>query len=827
MKKKARLLFILLLLIVCLSNFYRNDTPAENARLHSFSEYPNNGASPDSIPKIPASQFLKNPNPPAPKEINFIKKFLSAFKFKKNADANERIRVKALIDTMRIDANLEISMKNIVLLDSAFNISKSNIDSLVKEIGLTDAAVKKWDTVHLQMTRDLVRNFLWTNWMDKLQLLSAHPEIDISKELNDLKIKNHPGYNKKLKEDTARAKRIALMDSIRTEADKTNSNCYPFPPINTLDSISEKRKYRLLVKNRAEVYGIYNLATTNNFNSDRVEQLDYLLLNSIPFDGNAVKKKADATAEFINGFPLIAAVQQTGSKVGLTLAVDSNNNAASNALSKDDVKFFVSNLVRLLNNMQAAAVNFNIEQLGIALHQPFISFVQQLYDSLKTKHTEIKILLTILPDQKKNEGLISLLRDAVHISRIIIDFSRIPYKPGPGPVSLLYGKQPSTITSTVNWCKAKQLQMGRIILQLPYRGTIWSVGKNNIPHFLEDIGYAQLSNRYVSDNYSFDFSYPPDSSYAIMKDIINVMDTSVGNKDMIARKAKGLIYFDDDISLGKKYQYILDNKLQGVALDGMGDDLGYSELWDELTYRFAFADTVRLSPEDNIPYPELHWNQRWSMYFSLYCYIADHPCAACFKNMKDTGQLNLYNSYMHSLGIDTLFLQENKIRAAKKEQTFYSRFEFVNHLLERQLAKLALILFLILLVSACFYFLKIKYLGAAWKGKKLTGYLSLIVCFLFVISLFSYMYCAGTLPYFGVRPPGISQYATDQGWKVEMDKITQSVNSTKINRGAVCNDTPLPVLLLFVTIGFILVCLLTNSFIVRRLKRKVFPEERE
>jgi len=39
----------------------------------------------------------------------------------------------------------------------------------------------------------------------------------------------------------------------------------------------------------------------------------------------------------------------------------------------------------------------------------------------------------------------------------------------------------------------------------------------------------------------------------------------------------------------------LQNGLGGVAVNSLGFDDGYSELWDELTYKFTTIDTVYLT----------------------------------------------------------------------------------------------------------------------------------------------------------------------------------------------------------------------------------------
>ena len=70
------------------------------------------------------------------------------------------------------------------------------------------------------------------------------------------------------------------------------------------------------------------------------------------------------------------------------------------------------------------------------------------------------------------------------------------------------------------------------------------------------------------------------------------MDSTVlvsNDRDSIYR-----IWTDNESTLGKKYGFILDSKLNGIAISTLGYDAGYGELWDELAYKFLAPDTIQM-----------------------------------------------------------------------------------------------------------------------------------------------------------------------------------------------------------------------------------------
>ena len=56
------------------------------------------------------------------------------------------------------------------------------------------------------------------------------------------------------------------------------------------------------------------------------------------------------------------------------------------------------------------------------------------------------------------------------------------------------------------------------------------------------------------------------------------------------------IWFDDDFTLGKKFDYAVSKNLKGVGVWALGYDNGYEELWDVIDDRFASKEKIVSNP---------------------------------------------------------------------------------------------------------------------------------------------------------------------------------------------------------------------------------------
>ncbi|MCB0376388.1 MAG: hypothetical protein KDD04_10755, partial [Sinomicrobium sp.] len=114
----------------------------------------------------------------------------------------------------------------------------------------------------------------------------------------------------------------------------------------------------------------------------------------------------------------------------------------------------------------------------------------------------------------------------------------------------------------------------QLILALPYYGSLWDSPYSIIPSgnstFVEHITYADIRKKYINKPVYDTISY---TAYYIEPN-----PASQGYKQT---------WFDDEKTLAKKYDFILEQDLYGVGIWALGYDNGHTALWKLLDTKFG------------------------------------------------------------------------------------------------------------------------------------------------------------------------------------------------------------------------------------------------
>jgi hypothetical protein len=224
---------------------------------------------------------------------------------------------------------------------------------------------------------------------------------------------------------------------------------------------------------------------------------------------------------------------------------------------------------------------------------------------------------------------------------------------------------------------------------------------------------------------------------------------------------------------------------------------------------------------------EFNENEKRSRYLYLFRYIITNPCAACITKTGDADAQALSRRYMSDLGVDSIIKKTNIERIRFNKAPFYSRFEYINHILTRLLRNISWIIFTILMILSSFYYLKNSYQGTEWRGRKVVAILSLIAIYFFIMAFFSYLYSAGPLPYIGVKSTANPAYLLDS---IPLPKATNSHKEIQAglyahNPECKCSNISLATILLFTTAIFLIFLLFIVPRFVRLLQRRTYPEQ--
>lgn len=800
MKKTLTLPALAAVIIIGLCNLSMSSSTSTHWGYTSFS-YNNTVTSGDTLPPAPKIPKVKAPPlPKPPKPPNLFKMLGQVFQFGKRSREREKIRVITIIDSLGITDSIAASAANTqFLIDKLTDTVNQNFDSLMSLIREVKEAQKSdLDRAIEDSLRQLDLNEKYAALDNFVRVTKDKYSTTVTeKQLNVLASKIFPiiSFKTEVTDVQNKMDRIRLLDRLR-------DSMYIVRTV--LDSNNRPKSFRVLVKNKLPVYGFYTFHAGGDFNKYRFGHLNTLVY------GNIVINSQDGNIRYLNGMDtssLIERAQKQGCNVALTFTMEGDpgqNDFLRNFASQET---FITTAISLAKFRNASAINISLGVIAAKMAGNFTLFIEKLSERLQ-REPDIQLLLTVPGITLDNNYQLTELNK--FCNAVIIDFSK-NHSLNAAPLASL-----TNIQDVVTYFMKAKIESNKLIVCLPYRGTKWAINSGFYDRYIEDINYATIRSNYPFSAYT--------TSYADTL-VTMVMDSS-NNKHVPIRR----IFYDDENTLAQKFKFILDNKLGGAAVYSINDNANYTGMWDEISYAFAEPDTINV-PVDPGYLPkvkrELTFFEAIAEKFALYNYILQNPCEICYENNTDTAQKNRLDQYMADFSIDSLMQVENARLLANHEDTFRSKFEYVNYQLSRLLTIITVIIFIILLALGIYYFLKMKNEGDTWRWKKITGRTLIAVAVLFVLSFFTWMFSDNVIPYFGASVSANSgyskEYAAYANKVVSADKI-MNTGYCEINKAnSDCINMPLQTLLGIVIFGLLIGFLITRFLIMPLLKREDIP----
>ena len=661
-----------------------------------------------------------------------IKQFVSLFKFKDYRDK----RIIELLNTFKLNDSIAAIQKNVSQLkkDWKDSIRQKYYDTLYAMI---DSAVKKDSTFRDQYEKDAKKTgILIGNILDLISKENAiyagkyapgkFSDEDFNFSANQLFAIT--GLPSDIEKASKRTDRLILLQNIRDSLSKKREL-----------TVSTKRKYSVKLKNKIEVYGFYDYRTGAAVQTERLGYLNTFIYNCV-FIQSETGELTDTHGW--KDADIVTTAQNHGCDVGVTFAFEKPNEDSIFLQKNSSQSTFIREAIELLEFRSGKAINISFKNISPAVKHHFFNFSKRLYETLKKTDSSYKLLLTITATTSANYPVSELLTIS---DRVIIDFSNVREK---SPLKATPLASLSGLKDTLTSFFSSGLPKEKIVICLPYRGVIWEVKAGKKVKFINYIKYKDLRR----NDFSAYASYYPDTlpSYALMDSF------QVVKRDSTLKKQ---IYYDDVLTFSKKYEFILENQVAGVAVNGLGDDFGYTGLWDEMSYAFAEPDTVYT--KEIIPTNGLTFFAKQKRYFTLYYYILQNPCVTCFENIREQDKRDTLKQYLVDLGIHKKLFEKNKMFREKNMDTWRSGFSYLSDQLTYLLRISNMILFLILLAVGTLYTYKTIKLGDSWSFRKLTGFTILGLSILFVLLLFTWLFSSDLVPFFGYRSSYNDGYSSD------------------------------------------------------------------
>lgn len=671
---------------------------------------------------------------PAPK-VGFLKKLLHALQFTKNARAREQVRVLNIITRSGLKDSLQASVRT---LDSVNGVRRTKditqqqqymnevlgaiaslrhrIDSLADEGDSTDAAAAD------------------------SKPSSSYPDVVVDgQDIQDLVNQVIAPVNTPEQENLARVRSLLFRSSPLTET------------VTISDSVSVRRRFG--VRRTKAIIGFLPYGQVQSNIDAYLRLITELSWYAVGFKGS-VGKLTD-----LNGWdtsPVIDSARARGCRISLCILSRDKNNISD--LLKDTAaqEALATNIVAALRLRQADGVQLAFDSLPASLGLEFTSFVRRLSDALK-QHDRSYSLGVRVPAVDPSGGY-DLQALMMHADYLLLDFTqhRGPY---PGPLSPLISPRHDDVKTCVARCLNMGIPSSQLIVVLPYYGVSWMTPDHRT------------------------YKGPPEmKSYKVLLSdptfqLPSIWDPQSGTVRLDVKNQRGAllqrVWYDDERSLAAKYDLVIAEQLGGVAIQSLGDDEGYGELWDVLASKFAKADTVTDTIR-TIHHKEKvldDWQWSWTYIeakLEQYRILFSYPCEAKFPKV-------LIRKW------EEAGLKNNDRSMIRKEAATV-------------LGRLSLTVTALFLGGVLLFINKLRGIGDGWKWTKpLAGLLIFLFIFL-TITGFMYLFLDSSIIYFGVS-----------------------------DSPADCFDFPLGILFIVIFTGIAIGVLITRFLVFPLIKRDDVP----
>ncbi|MCH2023694.1 MAG: glycosyl hydrolase family 18 protein [Saprospiraceae bacterium] len=266
----------------------------------------------------------------------------------------------------------------------------------------------------------------------------------------------------------------------------------------------------------------------------------------------------------------------------------------------------MDSVLYILDSTNADGIEINFEGVNSALKDDFLRFVRTLSTTVTSARGDTSFVFLSVPTfDPENIYDISRYIDFVDVFVIKgFDFHQEPYGLKKVPAAPL-NKSPIVPAPDLRTSVDKYIAnlgpifSARLVLALPYFGTRWVTdGITEKIMEMDVIPYSDIQFDFVmqkEDQFKFPgakLRYDETKACYIFSYLdYQGVDTALGDVPY-----EVTIYFDDTMSLRKKYQFLKDARLGGVGIQFLGSDAGFYHLQELLSDEFTDIEM----PEDDV-----------------------------------------------------------------------------------------------------------------------------------------------------------------------------------------------------------------------------------
>ncbi|KKU90509.1 MAG: hypothetical protein UY21_C0022G0010 [Microgenomates group bacterium GW2011_GWA1_48_10] len=355
------------------------------------------------------------------------------------------------------------------------------------------------------------------------------------------------------------------------------------PSLNTNQILSSHAE---LSKEIAGFYPYWNLSKVSEVDLTNLTTVYYFALD---LNGDGTWNQDDpgiSKLRTANYQLLKEKVLRNGTRWGLTIVNLSADSIAKNISNPVRQQTIIKNTIKMMKQENFQDLNIDLEYAGDPddnLKKSFTRFVQNMTQAVKAQIPDSRVSIDFFADTYEKPRIYDLTAMSSLVDHVIImgyDFHRLSSLTA-GPVAPLFGKEKYKydITTSVAGYQ-KFIPPSKIILGVPFYGYEWPTLDNQKGAFTisslhgpEISSYARSLETATKNHASVNFD---DESKSVW---FSYFDTDY--------KTWRQVWFENQRSLGLKFDLVNDAGLGGIAIFALGYDGGSAKpLWDEVKLKF-------------------------------------------------------------------------------------------------------------------------------------------------------------------------------------------------------------------------------------------------
>jgi len=373
-----------------------------------------------------------------------------------------------------------------------------------------------------------------------------------------------------------------VYDAINGSDDVINSSNFYWDSIQKVYYVRDKKYSK--IKPEYEVFGWHPSwmgSAWQSYPFELLSTLSYFSYKVDPLTGSYTNSKQ---MEEWRTTAMIDSAKLKKTKVLLTVSSHGYKNNTSFLGDQAKWNVLIDSVSTLLLDRDADGVDLNFENLPYLKRGSFNRFVKELRNRLNQKITNKTPVISLTLPAVDSREIFDVVDLEKYIDLFVImgyDYNTGPQLQGAVAPLIPYETENLSLNNTLKFYLNKGIKPSKTVLALPYYGSMWEGNidedGSTISKFERKVTYREVMSIF-NEEFITKNNLSPVLEKKSMTNYFNVIYPDNSTKE---------VWFDDDYTLGKKYDFAIVNQLKGVGIWALGYDNGYNELWDVIESKFA------------------------------------------------------------------------------------------------------------------------------------------------------------------------------------------------------------------------------------------------